>query len=238
MPLRGASFPAPAVRMVLRVDDPHGGGGQESMEALEGGPSRPPLGEKWPVGWRLGAALLGFVLGVAVGGGAVLWRQARPEPAALWPDEHAVELVLFQAVHPESNPSGRGREVSPLEVDGALLLSGLVTSTVLDIGVPGDRLNVRVPALPATVSPTSRFQAVTLEVSVQDCRAATQWTPGDRPFTITWRDESGRVHMDRAGDFGGSMATSFTRYIEVACDNHAAEHATPSDSASEASNGR
>ncbi len=149
----------------------------------------------------------------------MVWRQTGLEPTPFRADEHAVELVLFQAVPAQSSPSGREPQVGPLYVDSALLLSGLVTSTILTITVSGSGLDVRVPALPVTVSPTGRLHEVALEVIVRDCKAAKRWIPGDRPFAVTWRDEYGKVHMDRAGDFGPSMADSFTRYIDAVCDN-------------------
>ena len=37
------------------------------------------------------------------------------------------------------------------------------------------------------------------------------------PFTIKWRDEYGDPHLDRAGDFGRSMAISLIRYIDAVC---------------------
>ncbi len=125
--------------------------------------------------------------------------------------------MLLEAVPPRTHPSSRESEISPLRVDGAFLLSGLVTSTVVRINNPDHSLDVRAAALPVTVSPTARFQPVSLEIMVRDCKAATRWTPVDRPFTITWRDEDGKEHLDRAGDFDESMASSLVRYIDAAC---------------------
>jgi hypothetical protein len=197
------------------VQDLDGGVGRQPTETLQVGSSRPPLLEnRWR---RPAAAFLAFVVGVAAGGGAVLWWQAEPEPPPpSRPDEHAVELILFEAEPSRTHPGGAESETSPLQVDGAVLLSGLVTSTVLGIGL-GDGLDVRAPGLPATVSPTDRFQSVNLMILVRDCKVATQWTPGDRPFTIRWRDDFGRAHLDRAGDFGTTMANSLIRYIDGAC---------------------
>jgi len=56
-----------------------------------------------------------------------------------------------------------------------------------------------------------------LQVIVGDCKAATRWTPKDRPFTIAWRDEYGREHLDRAGDFDRAMATALIRHINAVC---------------------
>ena len=139
----------------------------------------------------------------------MLWWQDRPEPEPVRVDEHAVELVLFDVV------SGS----SPLQVGGALLLSGGVTSTVVEIGALERSLEVRTRDLPVTVSATDRFRSVTLGIIVRDCEAATRWVPGERPFTVRWRDEFGEVHLDRAGDFDRSMARSLVRYVDAACAN-------------------
>jgi len=201
------------------VQDPDGAA-QHPTETLQVGPSRPSLFEKVPTKWRQPAvAFLAFVLGVVAGGGAVLWSQTQPAPPPLRADEHAVELVLFEALPLRTHPRGRASETRPLQVDGALLLSGGVTSTVLGIGALDRRLGVRAAALPVTVSPTARFQSVSLKILVRDCKAATRWRPGDRPFTVRWRDEYGKAHLDRAGDFGWSMAKSLIRYIGAVCDN-------------------
>lgn len=192
---------------------------------MQVGPSRPTffarvstkLSEKIPTRWRApSAAILAFVLGVAVGGGAGLWWwQSRPASPPARVDEHKVEPVLFEALPPQS-PVGRGSEIIALHVEGAVLLSGVVTSTVLTVGALHG-LDVRAPALPAKVSPTSRFHAVTLEIVVRDCAAATRWAPDDRPFTISWQDEYGKVHLDRAGDFDSSMSDLLTQYVDAAC---------------------
>lgn len=145
----------------------------------------------------------------------------RPAPPPFHVDEHAVELMLFEVVPPRTHPSGWESDNSPLQVDSGLLLSGAATSTVLGVDTPGRSLDVRAPALPVTVSPTSRFQWVNLKIIVRDCKAATRWTPVDRPFTITWRDEDGKMHLDRAGDFDRSMASSLNRYIDAMCGNAA-----------------
>jgi hypothetical protein len=143
--------------------------------------------------WRQPApVLVGFVLGVVTCGGAVLARQTLSEPPPIRPDEHAVELLLFQAELPRTHARGRDSEEGLLQVDSALLLSGLQTSTVLKIGITaGQGLGLKAPGLPVTVSPTSRFQLVNLKIIVRECKVATRWRPGDRPFVITWRDEYG-----------------------------------------------
>jgi hypothetical protein len=202
------------------VFDPDDHTAQRPTETLQVGPARPPLSERVPARWRRPTvAFLAFVSGVAAGVGGVLLWQARPEPPPFRADEHAVELILFEAVPPRTHPSARTSEDTALHVDSAILLSGLVTSTVLAIATPGDGLGVLAPALPLTVSPTRRLQSLDLEIVVRDCQAAARWKPVDRPFTITWRDEFDRVHMDRAGDFDRSMADSLTTYVDAVCGN-------------------
>ena len=203
----------------LCVHDPEDGGGLEPSETLEGGSGRPPAWERISPRWRLRVvSLLVFVLGVAAGVSAVVWRQTGPEPGPSRGDEHAVELVLFQALPTGSSPSGREPRVHPLYIDGAILLSGLVTSTIVSITASGIGLNVRVPALPVTVSPTARLHELALRITVRECKAAARWTPRERPFAVSWRDEYGQVHLDRAGDFGPSVAESMSRYIHAVCD--------------------
>lgn len=203
------------------MQDPDDGAAQQPTETLQVGHSRPPWFEKVvPAKWRQPAVtFLAFLLGVGASGGAVLSWQDRPAPPAFHADEHDVELVLFETVPPRTHPTGRESEISPLQVDGALLLSGGLTSTVLRIGALDRSLDVRAPSLPVTVSPTGRFQSVNLKIIVRDCKAATRWAPADRPFTIRWRDEYGKAHVDRAGDFGRSMAISLIGYIDAVCDN-------------------
>jgi hypothetical protein len=171
-------------------------------------------------------AVLALVLGVAAGAGAVLaWQDPpappRPAPSPFRVDEHAVELILFEVVPPRTRPSRWESENTPLQVDSAVFLSGAATSTVLEVNNLDRSLDVRAPALPVTVSPTARFQSINLEIIVRDCKAASRWTPADRPFTITWRDEHGQRHLDRAGDFDRSMASSMVHYIDAVCGNAA-----------------
>ncbi|MGH3359844.1 MAG: hypothetical protein ACRDO7_13670, partial [Nocardioidaceae bacterium] len=183
--------------------------------------SRPSLLQKVPDTWRHRAVVvIAFVSGVAACGGAVLWWQARPTSPSFPADEHAVELLLLDAAPPRT-PADGGSDVGSLHVDSAVFLSGVVTSTIVRVESPDESLDVRAPALPVTVSTTGRFQSVDLTIIVRDCTAATRWTPVDRPFTITWRDEYGKVHTDRAGDFDGSVGTSLVRSIDAACDTAA-----------------
>lgn len=165
-------------------------------------------------------AVLVFALGVAAGVGAVLeWQEPepRPAPSRSHVDEHAVELLLFEAVTPRTDRARN--ESAPLHVDGAVLLSGAVTSTVLRVKTLDPSVGIRAPGLPVTVSPTARLRSVDLEIVVHDCTAARGWTPGDRPFTVTWRDEHGRSHLDRAGDFDRAMARSLVTYVDAVCGN-------------------
>ncbi|MGH8527690.1 MAG: hypothetical protein ACREXY_26785 [Gammaproteobacteria bacterium] len=192
---------------------------QQPKDALQVRPTRSQLLARMPAGWRQPAVgLLGFVLGVAAVGGALLARQALPDPSPFRADEHAVELILFNATPPRTPERGSESEKSPLRVDSALLLSGLQPSTVAKIGTTaGQGLGVRAPDLPVTISPTDRFQSIDLEIIVRECKGATRWTPGDRPFVITWRDEYGTLHTDRAGDFDRSLGRSLIRYIDAVC---------------------
>ncbi|WP_133241229.1 hypothetical protein [Nocardioides gansuensis] len=162
-------------------------------------------------------ALGALVLGAAAGAGAVLWSQDQPERAPFRGDEHAVELMLLD-VAPGRTPEGSA-SASTLEIEAGLLLSGVVTSTVVGIDPPRGGLEVRAPALPVTVSPRARYQSIELELVIDDCEAATGWTPGDRSFTITWRDEHGRVHLDRAGDFDPATGRALARHVHALCED-------------------
>lgn len=175
----------------------------ESVRVDPGRPSR-----------SLVLALAALVVGVVAGALAVLgWQQderSTPAPArAARGDEHDVELLLYEVV-----PAGRGRA---LRVHGGLLQSGGATSTVVSMGSLDGGLEILAPRLPVTVSPTARYRTVTLTFLVGDCRTATGWTPGERPFTLTWRDEYGDTHLDRGGDFDPSVGTAIVRYVDAAC---------------------
>jgi len=197
------------------VRDPDDGTTEGPTETLQAGPSRPPLFPSLPARWRQRAAApVALVLGVVAGAGTVLWWQLEPAPTPFRADEHDVELILFEAVR---NPGGTGSEAGPLRIDGALLLSGTVASTVSRIETTAPSLDVRAPTLPVTVSPTDRFRSVELWISVRDCETATSWAPTDRPFTIAWRDEFDMAHTDRAGDFDRTIANALLRYIDEVC---------------------
>lgn len=187
----------------LEAGTAHGEAETLTLGAAGGSPDRTRL---------VAVAVLCLALGAVAGGFGALWWEARPEPAAPPADEHAVELLLFAA-----EPRGRGAD-RVLRVDGALLMSGRSTSTVQSVDPPHDSFVVRAPALPVTVSPAARYQPLDLLVTVRDCSGASRWTPVERPFTITWRDEHGKVHLDRAGDFDRSVAAAMTGYVDAVCD--------------------
>ncbi|WP_028660816.1 hypothetical protein [Nocardioides insulae] len=176
---------------------------------------------KWVPGrWR---TPLAGVLGLIVGGVGTLAVLAaldrRPDsatPAPLRVDEHSVELILTRTANPRP---GQGEEVVPvgLHLDGVVLLSGSVRSTVLWIDAPGGGLEVVTAGLPLTVDTSSRLSPVSLSVAVRDCAAALRWEPADRPFTIAWRDEYDGEHVDRAGDFDQSVGEALERFITASC---------------------
>ena len=161
--------------------------------------------------------LLALALGVAAGASAVHRWGAEPAPSAFSVDEHDVELLLFEAT-PARNPRrGQGTDAGPLRVHAAIFLSGAQTSTVTTINNPGGGLDVRAVGLPVEVSSDARFRSIDLAISVRDCAAATGWTPVDRPFRIAWRDDDGREHVDRGGDFDRTFARALVDYIDLAC---------------------
>lgn len=196
----------------------------DPSETLRGGPARAPLLEGVQARWRLPVvAVLAFALG-AGGAGALIVGLPAPSPPTQNPsgesgsfDEHDVELILFQAsrARPRGGRSAsRGRAV---HLESAVFLSGGLTSTLLTIEALEPSLDIRASALPVTISPSNRYQLIVLEIIVRDCAAATQWTPSDRPFFITWRDELEKEHLDRAGEFNRTTATSLTRQVETTC---------------------
>jgi hypothetical protein len=194
------------------VHDPDDGTTDGQTDWLQAGPSGPPWFAPVPASWRRRAAApVGFVLGVVAGVGAVLWWQDEPTtPPPFRADAHDVELVLFEAVPPRAIDG-------PLRVRGALLLSGPVTSTVLDIELLDQSFEVRAPQLPVTVAPSDRFRSINLRIGVRDCGRAARWRPAARPFTITWRDGLSRTHTDRAGDFDRSLGNGVVRYVDAVC---------------------
>lgn len=197
--------------------EPVDGRAPQPAETLQVGPSRPPLSERVPDRWRLPLVVgVSLLLGAVAGAGAVLWSQADPpERAPFRGDEHAVELVLLEVA--PGRPGTGSTSAPTLHLGAGLLLSGVVTSTVLSIDPPGDWLEVRAPALPVTVSPSGRFRSLDLELVIGDCEPATGWTPRDRSFTLTWRDEHARLHLDRAGDFDKTLGRALARHVDAAC---------------------
>jgi hypothetical protein len=169
------------------------------------------------------------MLGV-IGGGAATWwldgsspRDARaPSPPAAAGTE--VRLVLSGVVAP-TQPIGRdgtgGND--PLMIDGVLLHSrGPGSATITRIHRSSTSLAIRVPALPVTLSVNHSFERIRLKITARDCGLASEWTPSSQPFTLTWRDDHGDVHMDTGGDHDASMELEVMRYFDVVCGNQPA----------------
>ena len=113
-------------------------------------------------------------------------------------------------------PSG----TAPLRIDGALLHGrGTGTATVTRIHRPGKSLAIRVPALPVRLSVNHSFERIRLQILPRDCGLATQWTPSAQPFTLTWKDDHGDVHVDIGGDHDASMELTLIRYLDAVCGN-------------------
>lgn len=196
--------------------------GTTTGETLQVGPDRPPLWQRVPDRWRQTAVvLLALALGMLLG--AVVthtWRED-PAPAPREPHEpvrtheHDVELVVLGAVLPERVTPERATR--PLRLRAAVLLSGNEPSEVVDIDSLDGSLVVSVEGLPFTVSPSDRLHAVALEVVPRDCAAARRWPPDARPFAVTWQDQDGVEHTDRAGDHQPAAARAVRRYAKAAC---------------------
>ncbi len=168
--------------------------------------------------WRQRAAVpVALVLGIVAGAAGAAWWQSPQPTSPPRVDEHAVELALFEVVPLGKRPARREARPSAIRLAGGFLLSGAVRSTVLTISSPDDALDVSAPALPVTVSPAARFRSVELRIVVRDCEVAGRWSPTDRPFTVTWRDEHGEEHRDRAGDVDRALAEVLVRHIEAMC---------------------
>jgi hypothetical protein len=175
-----------------------------------------------------GAVLIAFVLGVIGGGGAAWWSNDRPPEEARAPSPPAaagtdVRLVLSGVVAP-TRPNDRNgtAEDGPLRIDGALLHDrGTATATVTRIHRPGGSLAIRVPALPVRLSAYHSFERIRLQITPRDCGLAAQWTPSAQPFTLTWQDDHGNVHVDIGGDHDASMELTFIRYLDAVCGNPA-----------------
>jgi hypothetical protein len=63
------------------------------------------------------------------------------------------------------------------------------------------------------------FERVRLKITARDCGLAAEWTPSAQPFTLTWRDDHGDIHMDTGGDHDASMELELVRYFDVTCSN-------------------
>ena len=60
-----------------------------------------------------------------------------------------------------------------------------------------------------------------MEIRHRDCALATEWTPSSQPFTLTWQDDHGDVHMDIGGDHDASMELTLLGYLDAVCENSA-----------------
>jgi hypothetical protein len=198
-------------------------------ETLRGGPTRTPLLDRLTPAWRQRVVvLIAFVFGVIGGGGAAWWWNDRPPEEVRAPSPSAaagtdVRLVLGGVVAPtrRSDPNGTVGD-GPLWIDGALLHGrGSGTATVTRIHRPGGGLAIRAPALPVTISVNQSFERILLKIAPRDCGLATQWTPSAQPFTLTWQDDQGNVHVDIGGDHDASMEVTLLRYLDAVCGNPA-----------------
>jgi hypothetical protein len=194
-------------------------------EILRSGPIRAPLLDRLTPAWRRrGVVLIAFVLGVIGGGGAAWWWDDRSPTEARAPSPPAaagteVRLVLSGVVAP-TQPNDRNGTVGtgPLRIDGVLLHSrGPGIATVTRIHRAGGSLAIRVPALPVRLSVNQSFERIRLKITARDCGLATEWTPSAQPFTLTWQDDRGDVHMDTGGDHDASMELALIRYFDVVC---------------------
>jgi hypothetical protein len=111
----------------------------------------------------------------------------------------------------------------PLLIDGVLLHSrGPGTATITNIHRSSGSLAIRVPALPVRLSVNHSFERIRLKITARDCGLASEWTPSSQPFTLTWQDDHGDVHMDTGGDHDASMELELMRYFDVVCGNQPA----------------
>jgi hypothetical protein len=197
------------------------------QEILLSGPSRAPLLDRLEPAWRLrGIVLLAFVLGVIGSGGAAWWLDDRSPREAKTPSPPAtagteVRLVLSGVVAPTPRNDRNGTVGNdPLRIDGVLLHSrGPGIATVTRIHRASGSLAIRVPALPVRLSVNHSFERVRLKITPRDCGLAAEWTPSAQPFTLTWQDDHGNIHMGTGGDHDASMELTLIRYFNVACGN-------------------
>jgi len=182
-----------------------------------------PLPDRLTPAWRhRGIIVVAFVFGVVSGGGAVYWWKDRPSEEVQSPPtvaDTSVRLVLSRVVvAPRPNERNGNNGARPLQVDGALLHSrGTGTATVTKIHRPGGALAIRVSALPVRLSVNQSFERIRLQITPRDCVLATEWTPSAQPFTLSWQDEHGDVHVDIGGDHDWSMELSLIRYFDAVC---------------------
>lgn len=130
-----------------------------------------------------------------------------------------VRLVLSGVVAPTRPHDRNGAAgAAPLRIDGVLLHGrGTGSATVTKIHRPGKSLAIRVPALPVRLSVNRSFERIRLQIFPRDCGRATEWTPSAQPFTLTWRDDDGDVHVDIGGDHDASMEVILIRYLDAVC---------------------
>jgi len=214
-----------AARIVSRVVPPEQLPPQ--LETLQGGPTRTPLLDRLTPAWRhRGVILTAFAFGVISGGGAIGWwnddpppKEVRaPSPSAAAGNE--VRLVLSGIVAPAQPNDRNDIGAAPLRIDGVLLHGrGTGSATVTRIHRPGESLAIRVPALPIRLSANHSYERIRLQILPRDCRLATQWTPSSQPFTLTWEDDHGDVHVNIGGDHDASMELTLIGYLEAACGN-------------------
>ena len=205
-------LPSPA-REILRID-----------------PTRAPLLDRLTPTWRRrGVVLIAFVLGVIAGGGAAWWLDGRSPRDARAPSSPTaagieVRLVLSGIVAP-TQPKGRNGTGGndPLLIDALLLHGrGPGIATVTRIHRAGGSLAIRASALPIRLSVNHSFERVRLKITARDCGLAAEWTPSAQPFTLTWQDDHGDIHMDTGGDHDAAMELDLIRYFDVVCGNQPA----------------
>lgn len=213
-----------AARIVSGVD-PSDQFPAPDREILLSGPRRAPLlGPLTPTWRRRGVVLIAFVWGVIAGGGAAWWLDAWSPQGATPPSPTAgaggdVRLVLggVVAATPQNGRNGTGGN-GPLLVESVLLHGrSQGTATVTRIHRPGGSIAIRVRELPVELSVNHSFERIRLEVSARDCGLATEWTPSAQPFTLTWQDDEGDIHLDTGGDHDASMELELIRYFDLVC---------------------
>lgn len=194
-------------------------------ETFAGGPARESMLDRLTTMWRRRVVvLLAVVCGVIGGGGMVWWWHDRssgesPIPSRTSSAGQDVRLILTGV---ESRSAGKHR--SGVAADGSLWLDAVLlhgrgpgTATVTRVHRPGRSIAVRVPELPVRLSVNHSFERVRLQLTPNNCRLATTWTPSSQPFTLTWRDDGDDVQQDVGGDHDSAMELTLIRYFDAAC---------------------